>query len=115
MTGGRGADAVFDFVGAQATVDLAAGCIANRGQMVIVGLGGGQPAARAAGPPVGLPWGVSIVKPYGGTRADMHAVIALARDGRIAVHVERHPLADGPAVLDRLEAGAISGRAVLVP
>jgi alcohol dehydrogenase, propanol-preferring len=59
--------------------------------------------------------GVSVVKPYGGTRPDLHEVLALARAGHIAAHVERYRLDDTTEVLDRLEARTISGRAVLVP
>ena len=65
--------------------------------------------------PGGLPWGVAVVKPYAGTRRDLHDVLALARAGLISVHVERFPLDDVVAVLERLEQGRISGRAVLVP
>jgi alcohol dehydrogenase, propanol-preferring len=115
LTGGRGADVVFDVVGIQQTLELATGCIANRGQLMLVGLGGGQLTVPADVPPVGLPWGASVIKPYAGTRADLDEVLALARAGRIAAHVEPFALDDAPEVLDRLEAGAITGRAVLVP
>ncbi|GAA4911354.1 propanol-preferring alcohol dehydrogenase [Stackebrandtia albiflava] len=114
-TDGRGAEVVFDFVGVAPTLRLAADTIAPFGQIVVAGLGRGTLPFPADGPPGGLPWGAGIVKPYGGTRADLHEVMSLARRGRIKVTVERHPLSEAPAVFEKLEAGRIPGRAVLTP
>jgi alcohol dehydrogenase, propanol-preferring len=111
----RGADVVFDFVGAQPTLDLAAAIVASLGIISVVGLGMGEQIFRATLPPVGLPWGASVIKPYGGMRRELHDVVALARQGRIAAHIERHPLEDAAAVLESLERGEVVGRAVLVP
>lgn len=116
LTGGRGAEAVFDFVGTDATVALAAETVAPNGAYRIVGLGGGAlglDAGPAGGP--GLPWGATVRKSYGGTRSDLHASVALAQAGRVRVEVERFALADGPAAFDRLDRGLIRGRAVLIP
>lgn len=114
-TNGRGAEVVFDFVGAAPTLGLAAAVIAPFGQIVVVGLAEAELPFRAGGPPAGLPWGAGVVKPYGGTRADLHDVIALAQRGAIKVTTEHHPLADAAEVLSKLEAGKVTGRAVLVP
>ena len=115
LTRGRGADVVLDFVGAEATLALAAACVASAGQITVVGLGGGRLAFGAAPPPVALPWGVAVVKPYGGTRSDLVHVLALAEAGAVAVHAQPYPLDEAPDVLAALEAGRIDGRAVLVP
>jgi propanol-preferring alcohol dehydrogenase len=116
LTAGRGADVVLDFVGSDATLALAAGCVATAGHVTVVGLAeGGLPVPAAAPPPAGLPWGCSVTKPYGGTRRDFQEVLALGRAGRIAVHVERFGLDEAASVLDRLERGDVDGRAVLVP
>ncbi|MFX0575390.1 NAD(P)-dependent alcohol dehydrogenase [Nocardia nepalensis] len=115
-TGGRGADAVFDFVGVDATATLAVESVAPNGAYRMIGLGGGAPeitAGPAGGP--GWPWGASIRKSYGGTKSDLINSVALAQSGRLTVEVERFDLADGRAALDRLERGLITGRAVLVP
>lgn len=114
-TGGVGVDVVLDFVGAAATVALAGQVVRSGGQITVVGLAAGKLLHAAAPPPIGLPWGVSVLKPYGGTRRDLTEVIALARAGRIRVAVETAPLADAVDVLDRLEHGRVAGRAVLVP
>ena len=115
LTGGYGADVVFDFTGVQPTLDIAAACVAPAGAIRIVGLGGGALTYPAGGDPFALPWGVSITRAYGGTRRDLDEVVALAASGRLHAEVERHPLADGVAVFERLERGEVAGRAVLVP
>jgi propanol-preferring alcohol dehydrogenase len=115
MTGQTGADVVLDFVGADSTLALGAATVASYGHLTVVGLGMGTLGLVAGSPPAGLPWGVSVCKPYGGTRAELHEVLALAAAGRIEATVERHPLADAAAVLEKLEAGGVTGRAVLVP
>ncbi|WP_454197559.1 NAD(P)-dependent alcohol dehydrogenase [Nocardia sp. Marseille-Q1738] len=116
LTGGRGAEAVFDFVGSDATAKLAVETVAPNGAYRMVGLGGGVPgidAGPAGGP--GLPWGATVRKSYGGTRADLAAVVSLARAGAVRAEVERFDLAAARTAFDRLDAGTIRGRAVLIP
>lgn len=115
-TGGRGADAVFDFVGTDHTATLAVESVAPNGAYRMIGLGGGAPeitAGPAGGP--GWPWGASIRKSYGGTKSDLISSVALAQAGKLRVEVERYDLAEGREALDRLERGLVAGRAVLVP
>ncbi|EME16076.1 NAD(P)-dependent alcohol dehydrogenase [Rhodococcus triatomae] len=116
LTDGRGADAVFDFVGVDATARMSVEAVAPNGAYRMVGLGGGVPGVTAepAGGP-GWPWGASIRKSYGGTRRDLVDSIALAQAGLLTVAVERFDLDEGRTALDRLDAGTIRGRAVLVP
>jgi propanol-preferring alcohol dehydrogenase len=115
LTGGYGADVVFDFTGLQPTLDLAVACVMPTGAIRIVGLGGGSITYPGSGEGFTFPWGVSVTRAYGGTRRDLDEVVALARAGRIHVEVERHPLEDGPEVFERLERGEVAGRAVFVP
>jgi len=115
LTGGYGADVVFDFTGLEATLAIATSTVAPTGAIRIVGLGGGAITYPAGGDPFSLPWGVSVTRAYGGTRRDLDEVVALARDGRLHVEVEQHPLADGVEVFEKLEKGEVAGRAVLVP
>ncbi len=115
-TGGRGADAVLDFVGSDATLELAGAVVATEGHICIVGLARGTLPVVAAPPGRhAQPWGAVVSRPYGGTRPELHDVVALARAGRIAPAVESFPLDEASAVFGRLEAGTIRGRAVLVP
>ncbi|MBH0022703.1 NAD(P)-dependent alcohol dehydrogenase [Salinibacterium sp. SWN248] len=109
-----GADAVFDFVGIQPTVDLAVAVIAPGGMLRFVGLGGAQFDYAVGAAPV-LPWGTDVQLSYGGTRADQLQVIALAQQGKLGVEVTKYPMADFQKAFDDLEAGRITGRAVLIP
>ncbi|HTM83967.1 MAG TPA: NAD(P)-dependent alcohol dehydrogenase [Mycobacterium sp.] len=116
QTDGRGADAVFDFVGVDATARMSVESVAPNGAYRMIGLGGGVPGltAEPAGGP-GWPWGASVRKSYGGTRSDLIDSIALAQSERLIVEVDRFDLADARTAFDRLEAGRVRGRAVLVP
>lgn len=106
-----GADVVLDFVGAPTTVEIARAVVSTGGDIAIVGLAGGSL-------PVGfgtVPWDTRVIVPFWGTKAELAEVIALARAGRITAHVERFTLADAAAAYDKLRAGHVQGRAVIVP
>lgn len=114
LTNGIGADVVFDFVGVQPTVTTAVNVVRNGGAIRFVGLGnGGFDYVAGSGSP--LPWGVEIERAYGGTRAEMREVIALAQQGKIGVEVKRYSLDDAVQAFDDLHHGRIQGRGVLVP
>jgi propanol-preferring alcohol dehydrogenase len=115
MTGGMGADVVFDFVGVTPTLTTAAACIRSGGQITVVGLGGGELPFKSDPVPIQLPWGTTISRPYGGTRRDLQEVVALAQKGHVNVHVNRFELDEATSALEQLERGEIAGRAVLVP
>lgn len=116
LTSGRGAEAFFDFVGADVTVDAVARGIAPDGIAQLTGLGGGAvPLAAEPRFGAGWPWGASLRSSYGGTMADLEACVALAEAGRLTVETETFGLEDALTAFDRLEQGAIRGRAVLVP
>jgi propanol-preferring alcohol dehydrogenase len=106
-----GADVVLDFVGAKSTVDLARAVVGAGGDVAIVGLGGGAL-------PVGfgsLPFETRVSVPFWGTKSELAEVIALARARRIIARVERFPLSDAQAAYEKLRAGQVQGRAVVVP
>lgn len=116
LTDGLGAEAVFDFVGNDATLNTAAACVAPNGSVQIAGLAGGRiPFTAEPRDGVGWPWGASIRSSYGGTRNDLVECVALARGGQLAIDVERFALDDALLAFGRLEEGAVKGRAVLVP
>jgi propanol-preferring alcohol dehydrogenase len=111
LTGGLGATAVFDFVGAPPTTATAGACVAMEGDVTIVGLGGGTlPVGFGA-----LPYEVNVSSPYWGSRGELMEVLDLARAGAVAVHVETYTLDEAPLAYERLHAGKINGRAVIQP
>ena len=106
-----GADVVLDFVGGPATVEVARSVVSTGGEIAIVGLAGGAL-------PVGfgtVPWEVRVTLSFWGTKAELAEVIALAREGHISARVERFPLSGAATAYERLRAGQLRGRAVVVP
>jgi alcohol dehydrogenase, propanol-preferring len=111
LSGGKGADLALDFVGAATTVALAAQVTRSLGHATIVGIGGGTfPFGFFA-----LPYEVSLATTYWGTLPELAEVLDLARRGLISAHIERYPLADALTAYEKLHAGEVEGRAVIVP
>lgn len=115
LTDGYGIDVVYDFVGVQSTVELAAAIVAPEGAIRLVGLSDGALAVYASLEGERLPWGVSVRRPYGGTGTDQNDVLGLARNGSLSIHTVTYSLDDAQRAFDDLEAGRVRGRAVLVP
>ena len=88
LTRGLGAQLVLDFVGADATMRLAAEVARADGEISIVGLAGGALPVAFGQVPFECP--VSI--PYWGSAVELMEVLALARAGAVKAHVERFPL-----------------------
>ncbi|GAA1949633.1 NAD(P)-dependent alcohol dehydrogenase [Microbacterium aquimaris] len=111
LTGGLGADAVFDFVGMQPTLDLSRAVVAVDGYIHIVGIGGGTLATGF----FSTPFGAAVRAPYWGTRSELREVLDLAREGSVGVHVERYSIDDAVEAYAKLHKGTVRGRAVVVP
>lgn len=111
ISGGLGATAVFDFVGADATLALASKMVHFESDLVIVGLGGGSI-------PVGFfrpAWETRVWSPYWGSRPELEEVLDLARVGAIHVETESFTLDEAPTVYERMHAGTLRGRGIVVP
>jgi alcohol dehydrogenase, propanol-preferring len=111
VTGPRGAGLVLDCVGVQPTADLGAKLLGRNCVWTIVGLGGGHHDFHHGS----TPYGCVMSIPYWGSRVELMEVIAMARDGRSRAETTEFPLAQAVEVYDRLKAGQIRGRAVLIP
>jgi propanol-preferring alcohol dehydrogenase len=111
ITGARGAGLVLDCVGVQPTLDLGAQLLGRNSVWTIVGLGGGRHDLHHGS----TPYGTSMSIPYWGSRVELMEVIAMARDGRIHAETTEYPLNQAVDVYNKLKAGHITGRAVLVP
>ncbi len=111
LTGGLGATAVFDFVGAQPTVELAVAAVAVQGDVTIVGIGGGTvPFSFFT-----IGYEAAVRTTYWGSRAELMEVLDMARLGQLEVEIETFTLDDGPRAYERLYEGSLRGRAVIVP
>jgi len=111
LNDGRGVDAVFDFVGAQSTMDLARKVVRPDGAIAIVGLGGGTMPVRQEA----IPYGVRVTMTFYGTLPDLRETIALARAGTIEAHVTRYPLERAADAFTAMREGTLDGRAVICP
>lgn len=111
LTGGRGAQAVVDFVGTDDSLALAARVVGRRGLVALLGLAGGQ-----------VPFGFYSLAPeaalttvVAGTVLDLQEVVRLAQAGRITGRVQTYPLERINEALDDLRAGRVEGRAAVTP
>lgn len=111
LTGGRGVDAAFDFVGNSHTIKAAQGCIAVGGRITVVGIDNGA----AEWSFFTNPYEATLTNTYWGTIADLYDVVAMYRAGQIRPDVERFAMDDALEAYRRLEAGELSGRAVVAP
>jgi propanol-preferring alcohol dehydrogenase len=108
---GGPADVVFDFVGSDETMALAARFVAPGGLVSLVGEGGGELTFAFES----LPAEASLTTTSWGSHDDLRDVVQLARRHSLHWNVERMPLAEASAAHDRLAAGKVPGRLVLVP
>jgi propanol-preferring alcohol dehydrogenase len=111
FTGGRGAEVVLDFVGVDATLALAAASAQTLGHVTLVGIGGGSHNFNF----FSQAYEVSFATTYWGSIIELIEVLALARDGHIRAEVQQVALDDAARAYERLAAGEIHGRAVMVP
>jgi alcohol dehydrogenase, propanol-preferring len=108
---GRGADVVFDFVGSDSTLALAAAAARQMGDISIVGIGGGTlPVSFFS-----VPYEVSIQTTYWGSRPELAEVLSLGARGMIGSEITTYSLDDAPQAYQDLKDGKIEGRAVVVP
>jgi alcohol dehydrogenase, propanol-preferring len=107
----RQQDVIFDFVGSDETLVDAARRLAPGGLLMIVGEGGGK-LAFGFDAPAAETW---VTTSAWGSAEDLRQVVALAVDGDITWDVELMPLADAAIAHERVAAGQVRGRIVLVP
>ena len=108
---GGPADVVLDLVGNDETLAHAAAVVAPDGLVLLVGEAGGHLSFGFDGPPVES-WLTTVAW---GSRDDLRDVVRLAARGRLSWNVETMPLEAAAAAHDRLRAGGVDGRLVLVP
>ena len=111
LTRGRGADVVLDFVGNDATMQLAVACGRPLGHITIVGIGGGSYPFNF----FSVPYEASLASTYWGSIPELVEVLELAERGMIRAEVERVSILDAPEAYERLARGDVNGRLVVVP
>ena len=109
LTQGRGADAIIDFVGSDATLALAARISRPQGRIVLVGMEGGTLDVGWGRMATSCEFAISM----GSTRADLAAVCKLAAQGSLRIDLERFRFDDLETAYARLREGNLAGRAVI--
>jgi propanol-preferring alcohol dehydrogenase len=111
ITGG-GADVVLDIVGTGETIDAGLGALRKGGAFALIGAAGGRSSRPWFG---GIPTDAEVFTYQGSNIADAIDVIALAEAGAIRVDIDEFPLDAVADAYAAMEAGALRGRAVVVP
>jgi NADPH2:quinone reductase len=122
VTGGRGADVIYDPVGGAAYAGSAK-CVAFEGRILMVGFASGDVPAPALNHAlvknysiVGLHWGLYRQHDPASIRECHEVLTGLAAQGLINPLVsERLPLEEAPSGLTKLGAGETTGRIVVTP
>src|ERR1700751_3607519 len=111
LTGGRGAEAVIDFVGEGDAIAKGLAMTANGGSYYIVGYGG-----KIDLPTIDMiTTEKTIVGNLVGTYAELVELMALADRGLVQLHTKEYKLSQAHDALHDLHHGRIHGRAVLIP
>jgi NAD+-dependent secondary alcohol dehydrogenase Adh1 len=111
LTGGRGAELVFDFVGTDASHEASLAMLARGGTYSVIGYGGvvSVPSVALIGNEH------AVAGNLVGSWIDLYELMQLHAAGRLRLATEVHPLERVNDVLARLREGEVTGRAVLVP
>jgi alcohol dehydrogenase, propanol-preferring len=109
--GSDGADAVLDFVGNDQTMNAALRNAATMGSVAIVGQGFGAAEIRFGQ----LAHDCDVFIPQGATIAELSEVITLAQTGELTIETEEFGFERTPEAYERLSAGTLKGRAVVLP
>ncbi|MBT2389002.1 NAD(P)-dependent alcohol dehydrogenase [Streptomyces sp. ISL-1] len=111
LTGGHGAEAVLDFVGEGGAVETGVACLRRNGNYYVIGYGG-----RLDVPTIDvISTEINFIGNLVGSYNDLSELMVLAAQGKVSLHTQRYPLASFHDALDDLSAGAVRGRAILIP
>lgn len=111
LTGGKGANVVFDFVAEQGAELDAWQMTAPAGSQYIIGYGGEFKA-----PTLDFVGGEkNVIGNIVGTYTDLSELMVLAQAGKVTLHTKQYPLEAALDALHDLDAGNVRGRAILVP
>lgn len=113
LTQGQGFMSAFDFVGSEETLALCIRTCASDGKVSQIGLAGGTAHLKVL---ENSRFEVLFEATLWGNIQELREVVALAESGRLTpIPTEFYPLEQINAVAQKLKAGQIKGRAVIVP
>jgi len=122
LTGGRGADVIYDPVGGD-TFDRSMKCIAFNGRLLVIGFASGRiPTAEMNRvllkniSLVGVHWGLYFEKDPSAIQDAQRAIFDLHARGKISPVISAtYPLSEATAALEALGARQTTGKVVLIP
>lgn len=111
LTGGRGAEAVVDFVGEGGATKDGVAMLRRAGNYYVVGYG-----ENIDVPTIDvISTEINFVGNLVGSYNDLCDLMALAARGAVTLHTEKYALDDFQSAIEALDAGRVRGRAVLTP
>jgi NAD+-dependent secondary alcohol dehydrogenase Adh1 len=111
LTGGAGADVVFDYVAEQGAEMDGWNMTAPAGSYYVIGYGG---ELRIPTLDI-ISTERNVVGNIVGTYTDLAELMVLAQAGKVILHTQKYPLDRAVDALHDLDAGKVRGRAILVP
>ncbi|MBE3073722.1 MAG: NAD(P)-dependent alcohol dehydrogenase [Actinobacteria bacterium] len=111
LTGGRGVEAVLDFVGEQGTTVQGPAMLAGGGTYFVIGYGGRVDLSAIEI----ISREISVVGSLVGSFTELSELMALAAQGKVKLETREYSLEDVNAALADLRDGRLHGRGVLVP
>ena len=106
-----GVDAAVVLTASPAAIEQAFRSVKRTGTVILVGLSTSEYTLPVVDTVLK---GIRIHGSYLGTRADLAAVFRLAVEAGVKPHIETYSIELAPAAIEKLRAGAVAGRAVVV-
>jgi NAD+-dependent secondary alcohol dehydrogenase Adh1 len=111
LTDGHGAEAVLDFVGEGGATKEGVAMLRRAGNYYVVGYG-----ENIDVPTIDIiSTEINFLGNLVGSYNDLQELMALAAQGKVALHTSKYPLDEFQSAIDDLDAGRVRGRAILVP
>jgi NAD+-dependent secondary alcohol dehydrogenase Adh1 len=111
LTGGAGADVLFDFVAEQGAENEGFAMTRPGGSYYVIGYGGTLEIPTLDI----ISTERNIIGNIVGTYNELAELMVLAQTGRVTLHTSIYPLDAAPEAIADLDAGRVRGRAILVP
>jgi NAD+-dependent secondary alcohol dehydrogenase Adh1 len=111
LTGGRGVDAVVDFVGEHGTTEEGPAMLAQGGRYYVVGYGG-----RVNIPAIDVSFSeIEVIGNLVGNYVELLELMELAAQGKVELRAKTYGLDQINEAIDDFMGGQIHGRGVIVP
>jgi NAD+-dependent secondary alcohol dehydrogenase Adh1 len=111
LTGGKGAEAVIDFVGEGGSSSEGVRMLHRAGDYHVVGYG-----ENINVPTIDIiSTEINFIGNLVGSYNDLQELMVLAAQGKVTLHTKKYPLDEFQRAIDDLDAGRVRGRAILVP